>query len=241
MSCRFGEHSCVGNFCFVFVGEIFKRRHLHFRNPSGQWWGQFAEMDKFSFLVNFRSIHSIHSTVQYTTLPEWDKKKLISKYVDHKKSQKITKYHKISQKITKNRKKSQKITTCRKESQRRKMILCGEIRVPATTIFTKNHNKSHKITQNKYKKSQKKKFYSQQITKNHKNHKKSQAITKKKSYSQTITKNHKKKILFTKNHTKSQKINPIHKKSQVITKKKSYSQKITNNHKKITKNHKKWM
>ena len=106
----------VGNFCFVFIGEIFKRRHLHFRNPSGQWWGQFAEMDKFSFLVNFRSIHSIHSTV-----PEWDKKKLISKYADHKKSQKITKNHKKSQKIAK---KSQKITTCRKESQRRKMILC---------------------------------------------------------------------------------------------------------------------
>ena len=94
----------VGNFCFVFIGEIFKRRHLHFRNPSGQWWGQFAEMDKFSFLVNFRSIHStVHSTV-----PEWDKKKLISKYADHKKSQKITKNRKKSQKIAK---KSQKITT----------------------------------------------------------------------------------------------------------------------------------
>ena len=33
---------------FFFVGEAFKCRHLHFRNPSGQWWGQFAEMDKFS-------------------------------------------------------------------------------------------------------------------------------------------------------------------------------------------------
>ena len=33
---------------FSLVGEAFKRRHLHFRNPSGQWWGQFAEMDKFS-------------------------------------------------------------------------------------------------------------------------------------------------------------------------------------------------
>ena len=45
----------------VFVGETFKRRHLHFRNPSGQWWGQFAEMDKFLFLVNFCTVHSIHS------------------------------------------------------------------------------------------------------------------------------------------------------------------------------------
>ena len=47
----------------------FKQRHLHFRNPSGQWWGQFDEMDKFSFLVNFRTVHStqytVHST-QYT-------------------------------------------------------------------------------------------------------------------------------------------------------------------------------
>ena len=77
--------------------------------------------------------------------------------------------------------------------------------------ITTNHNKSHKITQNKYKKSQKKNSI----------HNKSQKITK-------ITKNHKQKILFTKNHTKSQK-------------NKSYSQKITSNHKKkilFTKNHK---
>ena len=119
----------VGNFCFVFIGEIFKRRHLHFRNPSGQWWGQFAEMDKFSFLVNFRSIHSIHSTV-HSTVPEWDKKKLISKYADHKKSQKITKNHKRSQKITKNRKKSQKIAKNRKK-------------------ITKNHDLSQRITKKK--------------------------------------------------------------------------------------------
>ena len=43
-----------------------------FRNPSGQWWGQFDEMDKFSFLVNFCSIHNtvqgIGSTVQYSTV-----------------------------------------------------------------------------------------------------------------------------------------------------------------------------
>ena len=42
-----------------------------------------------------------YSTLQYTTLPEWDKKKLISKYVDHKRSQKITKNHDLSQRITK--------------------------------------------------------------------------------------------------------------------------------------------
>ena len=50
--------------------EIFSR-HLHFRNPSGQWWGQFDEMDKFSFLVNFRAVHSTvhqYSTVQYSTV-----------------------------------------------------------------------------------------------------------------------------------------------------------------------------
>ena len=46
-----------------FVGEAFKRWHLHFRNPSGQWWGQFAEMDKFSFLVNFHTVHSTQSGV----------------------------------------------------------------------------------------------------------------------------------------------------------------------------------
>ena len=45
--------------------EIFSR-HLHFRNPSGQWWGQFDEMDKFSFLVNFRAVQ--YSTVQYSTV-----------------------------------------------------------------------------------------------------------------------------------------------------------------------------
>ena len=59
------------NFFFVFVGEAFKRRYLHFWNPSDQWWGQFAEMDKFSFLVNFRSIHSIHSTVQLAIEKKW--------------------------------------------------------------------------------------------------------------------------------------------------------------------------
>ena len=45
-----------------FVGEAFKRRHLHFRNPSGQWWGQFAETYKFSFLVNFRTVHRYTGT-----------------------------------------------------------------------------------------------------------------------------------------------------------------------------------
>ena len=40
--------ACINNFTFFFVGGAFKRRHLHFWNPSGQWWGQFAEMDKFS-------------------------------------------------------------------------------------------------------------------------------------------------------------------------------------------------
>ena len=24
-----------------------KHRHLHFRNPCGQWWGHFSKMDKF--------------------------------------------------------------------------------------------------------------------------------------------------------------------------------------------------
>ena len=31
-----------------------KHRHLHFRNPSVVWWGQFAEMDKFLVLVKTR-------------------------------------------------------------------------------------------------------------------------------------------------------------------------------------------
>ena len=122
-----------------------------------------------------------------------------------------------SQAITKNKSYSQKITNNHKQK----------------ILFTKNHTKSQKINPI-HKKSQvitKNKSYSQKITNDHKKSQKSQAITKKKSYSQKITNNHKQKILFTKNHTKSQKINPIHKKSQVITKKKSYSQKITKNQK----------
>ena len=31
-----------------------KHRHLHFRNPSVLWWGQFAEMDKFLVLAKTR-------------------------------------------------------------------------------------------------------------------------------------------------------------------------------------------
>ena len=107
----------------------------------------------------------------------------------------------------------------REERQEGKMIgspfvitFFGEIRVPATTIFTKNHKKSQQITTNHTK--------SHKInTKNHKkkilfttNHKKSQKPQK-------ITSNHKKKILFTKNHKQSQTKNLIHKKSHKITKK----------------------
>ena len=44
----FHNYSQLFTTLFSFVGEAFKCRHLHFRNPSGQWWGQFAEMDKFS-------------------------------------------------------------------------------------------------------------------------------------------------------------------------------------------------
>ena len=44
----FHNYSQLFTTLFSLVGEAFKRRHLHFRNPSGQWWGQFAEMDKFS-------------------------------------------------------------------------------------------------------------------------------------------------------------------------------------------------
>ena len=110
----------------------------------------------------------------------------------------------------------QMLLKVRKKKTKKKHSI-GEIRVPATTIFTKNHKKSQQITTNHTK--------SHKInTKNHKkkilfttNHKKSQK-------SQKITSNHKKKILFTNNHKKSQTKNPIHKKSQTITK-----------------NHKKWM
>ena len=117
--------------------------------------------------------------------------------------------HKKSQQITTNHTKSHKINT--KNHKKKNSI----------------HNKSQKITKitKNHKQSQKKNpihKQSQKITSNHKKknpiHKKSQVITKKKSYSQKITSNHKKKILFTKNHTKSQKKNPIHKKSQKITK-----------------------
>ena len=34
----------------ILVGEAFKHR----------WWGQFAEMDKFSLLINFLAVHSSH-------------------------------------------------------------------------------------------------------------------------------------------------------------------------------------
>ena len=44
----FHNYSQLFTTLFSLVGEALKRRHLHFRNPYGQWWGQFAEMDKFS-------------------------------------------------------------------------------------------------------------------------------------------------------------------------------------------------
>ena len=57
----------------------------------------------------------------------------------------------------------------------------GEIRVPATTIFTSNHKKKILFTKN-HKQSQTKNLI----------HTKSHKITKNKSYSQKITNNHKK-------------------------------------------------
>ena len=61
------EVLCCGSAQYIeYTQSRRKHLHLHFRNPSGQWWGQFSEMDKFSFLVNFRSIHRGLGTVQYS-------------------------------------------------------------------------------------------------------------------------------------------------------------------------------
>ena len=55
----------------------FKRRHLHFRNPPGQWWSicRNGQVLVFGQFHSIHSIHSIHgglgvqySTVQYSTV-----------------------------------------------------------------------------------------------------------------------------------------------------------------------------
>ena len=56
---------------FFFVGEAFKCRHLHFRNPSGQWWGQFDEMDKFSsFPHSTQYTGTLHHITFYLVNPK---------------------------------------------------------------------------------------------------------------------------------------------------------------------------
>ena len=91
---------------FFFVGEAFKCRHLHFRNPSGQWWGQFAEMDKFSSFPHSAQYtgtphHVLSCESQHT--PQWvghhptQKKKLPQKKIN---SQLFTTFHNFSQFFT---------------------------------------------------------------------------------------------------------------------------------------------
>ena len=58
----FHNYSQLFTTLFFFVGEAFKCRHLHFRNPSGQWWGQFAEMDKFSSFPHSTQVHRYTGT-----------------------------------------------------------------------------------------------------------------------------------------------------------------------------------
>ena len=56
---------------FFFVGEAFKCLHLHFRNPSGQWWGQFDEMDKFSsFPHSTQYTGTLHHITFYLVNPK---------------------------------------------------------------------------------------------------------------------------------------------------------------------------
>ena len=65
------EVLCCGSAQYIeYTQSRRKHLHLHFRNPSGQWWGQFSEMDKFSFLVNFRSIHR-GLGILYSTVVWW--------------------------------------------------------------------------------------------------------------------------------------------------------------------------
>ena len=63
MPCRVSMF--VGTFFFFHVGEAFLQRHLHFWNPSVQQWGQFAEMYKFSFLINFLTVHSSSTAPEF--------------------------------------------------------------------------------------------------------------------------------------------------------------------------------
>ena len=92
---------------FSLVGEAFKRRHLHFRNPSGQWWGQFAEMDKFSSFPHITQYTGtlVHRITFYLVNPSvplngWvttrPKKKPSQKKSIHNYSQLFTFFHNFS-------------------------------------------------------------------------------------------------------------------------------------------------
>ena len=104
---------------FSLVGEAFKRRHLHFRNPSGQWWGQFAEMDKFSSFPHITQYTGtqVHHITFYLVNPSvplngWvttrpKKKARTKKKSIHNFSQLFTTFHIFSQFFTTFRQPSQ--------------------------------------------------------------------------------------------------------------------------------------
>ena len=90
---------------FSLVGEALKRRHLHFRNPYGQWWGQFAEMDKFSSFPHITQYTGtqVHHITFYLVNPSVPLNGWVTtppKKKAHKKKNQFTTFHNFSQFFT---------------------------------------------------------------------------------------------------------------------------------------------
>ena len=99
----FHNYSQLFTTLFSLVGEALKRRHLHFRNPYGQWWGQFAEMDKFSSFPHITQYtgtpHHVLSCESQRT-PQWVGHHPAQKKSTQKKKNQFTTFHNYSQLFT---------------------------------------------------------------------------------------------------------------------------------------------
>ena len=101
----FHNYSQLFTTLFSLVGEALKRRHLHFRNPYGQWWGQFAEMDKFSSFPHITQYTGtqVHHITFYLVNPSVPLNGWVTtppKKKAHKKKNQFTTFHNYSQLFT---------------------------------------------------------------------------------------------------------------------------------------------